>query len=138
MISTPTPTKSSDELGRSQIAEYNRRVLELMEVQGSGDPNERLRQFVQITPAKKAAHEMLDIHLRFDSKQALMIRTQGNFTNDQLRLLRSIGVYLPDFYTLKEEEEKLLFRFEIVTTSLEISKLKEGEPWTGNLAQSKK
>lgn len=131
LVSTPTPTKPCGDLGRSQIADYNKRLLELAGVQGSGDVAERLRQFVQCTPVKKAAHEILDIHWRFDPQAALKIRTQGNFTNKQLQLLRLIDVYLPDFYSLKEEEDKLLFPFEIVSADLEIHRLKEGEEWTG-------
>ena len=109
----------------------NRCAMELVEVQGGGESATRLKQLVESTPFKKAAIEALDIHLRFDPHTALTIRSKGNFTNKQLQLLRSIGVYLPDFYSLKEEEDKLLFSFEMVTASLEISKLKDGEKWNG-------
>jgi hypothetical protein len=131
VIKTPTPTKPCGELGRTRVSSMNRCVMELTGVQGGGDSATRLKQLVECAPVKKAAVEALDIHLRFDPQAALKIRTQGNFTNKQLQLLRSIGVRLPDFYSLKEEEDKLLFPFEMMTANLEITKLKDDEPWNG-------
>jgi len=81
-------------------------------------------------PIKDAATEVLAIHLRFDPKAALDVRTKGNFTNSQLALLRTLGVHLPGFYTIKEQEEKLLFPFELLTAELEVGTVKQGEKWS--------
>ena len=130
MIETPTPSKPCSELKRSQVGEYNQVISECLQVQSGGDLDGRLRQVVQYKPIKDAATEVLAIHLRFDPKAALDVRTKGNFTNSQLALLRTLGVHLPGFYTIKEQEEKLLFPFELLTAELEVGTVKQGEKWS--------
>jgi len=132
LIETPTPTKPCSQMGKSQVGEYNQVLRELLEMQSGGDLEARLEQAVQYRPLKAAAIEHLAIHLRFDPRAALDVRTKGNFTNKQLALLRTLGVHLPGFYEIREQEDKLLFPFELFSAELEVGTVKAGEKWPGN------
>jgi len=109
----------------------NMSLAELIDAQSGGDVRTRLQQVVQYKPVKEAATEHLSIHLRFDPKTALDVRSKGNFTNKQLALLRTLGVHLPRFYDIKDEESKLLFPYELLTAELEVGAVKPGEKWAG-------
>lgn len=85
-------------------------LAELIDAQSGGDVRTRLQQVVQYKPVKEAATEHLSIHLRFDPKTALDVRSKGNFTNKQLALLRTLGVHLPRFYDIKDEQATVPLR----------------------------
>ena len=107
----------------------NQSAMEFIRAQAGEQEAIRIEQFVNYAPIKKVALNALAVDLRFDPEEALKVKAQGNFTNQQLALLRTIGVHLPNFYDLKDEEEKLVFPSELIKATLAVGKLKPGEVW---------
>jgi len=107
------PKKPYGELKTSQKSWLNAQALDFLSIQAGGDERARLESLVHARPMREAAISSLNIDLRFDPIKARSIMSQGNFTHEQLRLLRKIGVKLPNFYSLQEETERLMFKYEL-------------------------
>jgi len=116
------PQKECGSLSRSSKGILNQQVREVLEIQSGGNMEARLEQLVRYDPMKKAAVRTLPIQLRFSPERARLFAAQGRFSHKQLDLLRRVGVKIPSFGELREENERLQFPHEILACDLEVGK----------------
>ena len=65
---------------------------------------------------KAKAKEVLGINLNFGPEESLQLKAAGNFNHRQLASVSRMGIKMSQFGELKEQEDKLLFEYEVLKT----------------------